>query len=308
MNLRIRLTVLASPEGGVTVQIWFLLSVSVTLFWGLSGVLAKYSTGRLGVARVALLIAAVEGVMYSLAFVVLREPHHITLYEGAVATASCVIGVSGFLCYFESIMEGQVAIAGTISAAYPVLTVIGAVVLLSENLGELQLVGVALIIACVIAISYEPDKTAANALNRRSLIFACLAFFAWGAWSLSSKVAVDMVGPGNLFGFYVISALTAPVIYASFRSMRPAKHSFTSPARIAWYLGAASLALNVFGAFAYTYALDAGSASLVVPISSAYPIVTAIFAITVLREKLNVVQTLALVGIVIGLVAIGVTV
>ena len=70
------------------IEIWFLLSVSVTLFWGLSGVFAKYSTGRLGVARVALLIASVEGVMYSIAFLVLREPHHITLYEGAVATAS----------------------------------------------------------------------------------------------------------------------------------------------------------------------------------------------------------------------------
>ena len=284
------------------------MSVSVTLFWGLSGVFAKYSTGRLGVARVALLIAGVEGVMYSIAFVVLREPHHITLYEGAVATASCVIGVSGYLCYFESIMEGQVAIAGTISAAYPVLTVVGAVLLLSEELGSMQIVGVFLIIACVIAISYEPDKTAVNALNRRSLIFACMAFFAWGAWSLSSKVAVDMVGPGNLFGFYVISSITAPVIYAWFRSIRPTKHQFSSPARIAWYLGAASLALNVFGAFAYTYALDTGMASLVVPISSAYPIVTAVFAITVLKEKLNAVQALALVGVVAGLVAIGITV
>ena len=284
------------------------MSVSVTLFWGLSGVFAKYSTGRLGVARVALLIAGVEGVMYSIAFVVLREPHHITLYEGAIATASCVIGVSGYLCYFESIMEGQVAIAGTISAAYPALTVVGAVLLLSEELGSMQIVGVFLIIACVIAISYEPDKTAVNALNRRSLIFACMAFFAWGAWSLSSKVAVDMVGPGNLFGFYVISSITAPVIYAWFRSIRPTKHQFSSPARIAWYLGAASLALNVFGAFAYTYALDTGMASLVVPISSAYPIVTAVFAITVLKEKLNAVQALALVGVVAGLVAIGITV
>ena len=292
----------------IPVQLWFLLSVSVTLFWGLSGVLAKYSTGRLGVARVALLIAIVEGVMYSVAFLVLREPHHITLYEGAVATASCVIGVSGYLCYFESIMEGQVAIAGTISAAYPVLTVVGAVLLLSESLGSLQIVGVFLIIACVIAISYEPDKTAVNALNRRSLMFACMAFFAWGAWSLSSKVAVDMVGPGNLFGFYVISSLTAPVIYAWFRSIRPCRHQFSSPARIMWYLGAASLALNVFGAFAYTYALDTGMASLVVPISSAYPIVTALFAVTVLKERLNAIQALALVGIVAGLIAIGITV
>jgi transporter family protein len=205
-------------------------------------------------------------------------------------------------------MEGQVAIAGTISAAYPVLTVVGAVVLLSETLGALQVVGVVLIVSCVISISYEPDRNAVNALNRRSLIFAALAFFAWGAWSLSSKVAIDMVGPGNLFGFYVISSMTAPAIYAWFRTVRPHTRKFPSPGRIVWYLGAASLGLNVIGAFAYTYALDTGMASLVVPISSAYPIVTALFAVTVLREKLNAVQALALVGIVFGLVAIGITV
>ncbi len=270
--------------------------------------LAKYSIGRLGVARVALLIAGVEGVMYSVAFLLLRESHHITLYEGAIATASCVIGVCGYLCYFESILEGQVAIAGTISAGYPALTVIGAVLLLSESLGGLQIIGVALIIIGVIAISYEPDRKAVNAINRRSLMFAVMAFFAWGAWSLSSKVAIDMVGPGNMFGFYVISSLTAPVMYAWFRSVWPHGRQFLSPSRMAWYLGAASLAVNVIGAFGYTYALDLGMASLVVPISSAYPIVTVAFAMAVLKERINLVQALALVGIVFGLVAVGMTV
>ena len=246
--------------------------------------------------------------MYSVAFLLLRDSHHVTLYEGAIATASCIIGVCGFLCYFESILEGQVAIAGTISAGYPALTVIGAVILLSETLGGLQVVGVALIIVGVIAISYEPDPKAVNALNRRSLVFASMAFFAWGVWSLSSKVAIDMVGPGNMFGFYVISSLTAPVVYAWFRRMRPHTRQFPSPSRIAWYLGAASLAVNVFGAFAYTYALDTGMASLVVPISSAYPIVTVLFAVAVLKERLNAVQVLALAGIVAGLISIGITV
>ncbi|MDH3364731.1 MAG: DMT family transporter [Thermoplasmata archaeon] len=289
----------------IHIESWFLLSTSVALLWGLSGIFAKSSTSKLGVARVAILITLVEGALYSAAFLVWREPHHITLYEGVIATASCVIGLSGYLCYFESILEGQVSIAGTISAGYPALTVVGAVLLLSESLAATQILGIALVILGVVAISYEPNPKSVNALNRRSLMFAVLAFFAWGIWSLSSKVAVDMVGPGNLFAFYVISSLTAPLMYAWFRSMRPAKGEPPIPTRSAWSLGTIALSLNVVGAFAYTYALDMGSASLVVSVSSAYPIVTALCAILFLKEKINLVQALAIVGVVGGLVAIG---
>ncbi len=296
-----------SSNGVIMMESWFLLAAVVALFWGLSGIFAKYSTGRLGVARVALLITLVEGVMYSAAFLLWREDIHISLGDALLAAGSCIIGISGFLCYFESILEGQVAIAGTISAAYPALTVIGAVFLLSEDLSIMQAMGVAAIVAGVIALSYEPDDKAVNALNKRSMVFAIIAFFAWGAWSLSSKVAVDRVGPGNLFGFYVLSSLTAPLIYAWARRIRPAPMRSEDPTRIAWTFGIVALSLNVIGAFAYTYALEGGNASLVVPISSAYPIVTVILAISILKEKINWVQGAAVMTVVCGLTLIGIS-
>lgn len=290
------------------IQAWFFLSFSVALFWGLSGIFAKYSTGRLGVARVALLIAGVEGSLYVIAYAVLREPHDFTLFEILLATASCIIGISGYLCFFESILVGQVAIAGTISAGYPALTVIGAVLFLSESLSGLQAMGVAMIIVGVVALSYEPDPSALGAIGRRSMMFAGFAFFAWGAWSLSSKVAIDMIGPGNIFAFYLVSSLTAPLLYAWLRTMWPAGGVPGTPSRKAWSFGAIALALNVFGAFAYSYALDTGYASLVVPISSAYPIITALLAMALLRERVNGVQAVALVGVVVGLVMIGMSI
>ncbi len=297
------------PHPEVThIQAWFALAFSVALFWGLSGIFAKYSTSRLGVARVALLIAIVEGALYIVAYAFLREPHEFTLEEVAIATASCVIGISGYLCFFESILDGQVAIAGTISAGYPALTVIGAMLFLSESLSGIQGIGVVMIIVGVIALSYEPDPNSRSAISRRSMMFAGCAFFAWGAWSLSSKVAIDMIGPGNIFAFYIVSSFTAPVLYAWLRTMWPAGRVPEMPSRKAWSFGAIALALNVFGAFAYTYALDSGYASLVVPISSAYPIITAMLAMALLKERVNVVQAVALVGVVVGLVMIGLSV
>lgn len=287
---------------------WFVLSIVVAFFWGTSGVLAKYSTPRLGVARIALLIAVVEGLMYAVAYLFLREDVPISLEDGLLATVSCMIGISGYLFYFESIMDGPVAIAGTISAAYPALTVVGAVLLLSETLTGVQALGVALVILCVIALSYEPDPTGRFAMTRRSLFFSFAAFAAWGVWSLTIKVAIDRVTADNIFGFYVISSLTAPLIYSYIRRVRPMGTSTEKATRLAWWMGAAALAVNVLGAFAYSYALEEGTASLVVPVSSAYPLVTIVLAVAVLREKVNRFHFPALAGVVMGLVLIALSV
>lgn len=296
------------PPRAVLIEGWFILSLSVALFWGLSGIFAKYSTGRLGVARVALIIAVVEGVTYTLAYLAWRDTSvQISLSDALLATFSCIIGICGYLCYFESILEGQVAIVGTISAAYPALVVVGATLFLGEALNLIQALGVLSIIGGVMALSYEPDPGHAHSLSRRSLMFALLAFFAWGIWSLTSKVAVEAVTAGNMFGFYIISSLTAPVMYAWARRVWPARLLSEHPTRMIWFLGGLALLLNVFGAFAYTYALEDGNASLVVPVTSAYPIVTALLAIALLKERITMAQAGALLVVVAGLVMVGLT-
>jgi len=289
-------------------EYWFVLAIVVTFFWGSAGIFAKISTPKIGVAGVALLIASVETVMYSLAFLYWREDVSISLQDGLLAAFSCLIGVTGYLCFFESIIEGQVAIAGTISAAYPALTVVGAIVVLSESLTSVQAVGVLAIIGGVVLLSYEPNPGSKHAMNKRSLFFALMAFLLWGIWSLTSKVAIDRVGPGNIFGFYVLSSITAPVIYAWLRRVRPGGPRMSNPPNSAWALGAIGLVLNVSGTLVYSFSLDSGIASLVVPITSAYPLITIVLAVALLREKLSSLHLIAVGVVVAGLVMIGLTV
>jgi drug/metabolite transporter (DMT)-like permease len=290
----------------IEMELWFLMAVFVALNWGSAGIFAKATTSRLGVQRVAVIIAVVEGTMYTAAFLVFRTPGPISLEDGVLAASSCVIGICGYLCYFESMMEGQVSIVGTISAAYPVLTVVGALLLLSETMTALQMGGVVAIIGGVLALSYERNPGSVTSVSRRSIFFALMAFLLWGVWSLTSKMAVDEIGAGNLFGFYILSSLTAPLLYAWFRRVRPCPMRGTDPSRKMWVLGAMGLCLNVIGAFAYTYALEEGNASLVVPASSAYPIVTVVLAVAILKEKLDRTHALALACVVAGLVMMGI--
>ena len=70
--------------------------------------------------------------------------------------------------------------------------------------------------------------------------------------------------------------------------------------------GVVRLALSVTGTLVFTFALAGGLASLVVPISSAYPLVTVVAALLLLREKLNRFQFAALACVVTGLLFIAI--
>jgi transporter family protein len=289
-------------------ELWFILAISVAFFWGSAGIFAKVSTPKIGVARVALLITIVESPMYLTAFYLWHEDNPITLADGILAASSCLIGVMGYLCFFESVMDGQVAIAGTISAAYPAVTVVGALIILSEALTAIQAAGIVAIIGGVIALSYEPNPTSKHAMTRRSLIFSFLAFGFWGLWSLTSKMAIDRIGAGNIFAFYILSSMTIPLMYGWLRKVHPGSLKGDDPTRTAWLLGGIGLALNVTGACLYSFALGEGSASLVVPISSSYPLITIVMAVAMLREKLARFHFVALAAVVAGLIMIGLTV
>ena len=108
---------------------------------------------------------------------------------------------------------------------------------------------------------------------------------------------------GNVFGFYVISAVTVPLVYMWFRS---GHSSVGKPSWTAWVFGATGLALNVSGTLVLTFALSMGFVSLVAPISSAYPLVTVTAAVILLHEKLNRLQLVALACVITGLLMIAI--
>lgn len=269
---------------------------------------SKYATPKLGIMSVAMLIICVEGLMYSTAFLLWRESVDIGLDDALLALGSCMVGIIGYLFFFESLMQGQVAIAGTISAAYPALAVLGAVLILSETLTWIQGIGVIAIIAGIAALSYEPNPGSKTAMSKKTLVYALMAFAFWGLWSFSSKVAVDRIGAGNLFAFYATSAMITPTLYILLRRERLQRQRPAFRPRTAWMLGATGLAINVAGAYAFSFALETGSASLVVPISSAYPVITVILAVALLKERIDKLHLVPLAMVIVGLVMIGMTV
>lgn len=286
-------------------EFWFLLAVLPIFFWGIAAVLAKVSTPKLNVVRVAILISVIEGAMYFAGYISFRTSVVLSADSILLGLASALIGMVAYLCFYESMIDGQVAVIGTISAAYPVLTVVGALLFLSENLTAYEALGLVAVIFGILGLSYERTPNSQYSIPKRSLIFALIAFLLWGVWGLTTKIALSMLGPGNVFGFYSISAVGIPLVYFTLRRNRLSTGE--KPSRFIWAAGAAGVASNVLGTLIFGFALSLGQAALVVPISSAYPLVTVVLAILLLGEKLNRLQTVALTLVLLGLITIGIT-
>src|SRR5271169_386772 len=86
-----------------------------------------------------------------------------------------ILDGTGWILYFESIISGPITIVGTLSAAYPALTVLFARIFLGEQLGAQQYAAVALVIGGCLGLSYSPPDANIKILSRRWIPLAFLA-------------------------------------------------------------------------------------------------------------------------------------
>jgi len=131
-----------------------------------------------------------------------------------------------------------------------------------------------------------------------ALVFGLFTMLAWGIGDFLMKLAADKVGTlkTQFVQFICFLIIDIILIYALF----PIPD-------INWTLGLILLfvpfcILNILGLLAYTEALRRGPVSLVAPVSSGYPIITAILSVIFLKEIITTIQWAAIFIIVIGVI------
>ena len=126
--------------------------------------------------------------------------------------------------------------------------------------------------------------------------YSVLTIFLWGTWGLVSKVAMGMMSPllsQVLFTLGLLPLALATALsrnaFAGVNKLRGSSYAF------------ATGILGGLGNVAFFEALGGGKASIVVPLTGLYPLLTILTALPLLRERLNRVQGA---GIVLAVVAI----
>lgn len=264
-------------------EAWLGLSLVTVLVWGCGTLVSKPATTRLGARRMLALVAAGETILYLILYLMLRtDVAAWDAFPVAAAVSGGAVGVLGYVFYYQGIGEGSVGLMGTITAAYPALTVLLSLLLLGETLDATQVGGVILILACVVALAWEPQGSRTS--SRLAVGMALLAFLCWGLWGYFAKVAVEAMGDGNLFGFY--SATTAPVIGVFLLATRRRGNAVPRDRRPSTAaLALADVGFGASGVVLLTIAFAWGPASLVSAVTGSYPIVSTLAAHFLLKER-----------------------
>ena len=125
------------------------------------------------------------------------------------------------------------------------------------------------------------------------LILAIACLISWGLWGLLIKLAYRGAEWSEI---YLISSLTSFAIALAIFLASHTKIHFKPSLLLALGAGLTGGIGNIF----FVKALEHGKASIVIPLTALYPVITAVLAVIILHEKLSMLQ---LIGIVLAIIA-----
>ncbi len=261
---------------------WVLLAFVDMMAWGVGQVFVKRATDRLGAVTMVFFVTLVDGALYLLLFLLSGQTLAASWTTYAYATGAAAVGIAGYVLFYEALLRGNVSVVATITAGSPVITILGAVAFLGEVPTLAEAVGMALLVATILILSYEPVGRAWKVPVAVTLSIAIL--FLWGIWGILTKVAVDApgFGPWQMLLFYSLSNFAVGAPYYAWRRKR---FPPPNPSRAMYGLGAAGFLLMVASILAATIALSLQDASLVTAVGGCAPVVTAIVAFAFLKER-----------------------
>jgi uncharacterized membrane protein len=218
-----------------------------------------------------------------------------------MAIIAGIIGALGFVFYIFALRIGKVSVVSVLTAGYPAVSVILAILLLSDRLTMLQGVAIIMIIFAMLLLSGTEGMQTKNEdgtpKSRLWLFWAIMSLLFWGLWAIPSKLAIEMIGEAD---YILIDGLTMVLVWAPLW-LYFEKGRMDRDIHKLKYSGFAGIMASL-GTVCLFLALSNGIVSIVTPLTSIYPIVTVLLARFTLKERLFWLQYLAVAIAVTGTV------
>lgn len=258
---------------------WLVHSMFTILLWGVWGFLGKLAGNQLTSAESQAF--STLGLLPVLVFLLLRKPARgPRLLRGLVCgfVSGLLVG-SGNLAYYHALaVGGAVSSVTPLTALYPVVTILLAVVFLRERISVVQAGGIALALASIAL--FNPPAAAEGGASLW-LAYALVPVGLWGTGGLLQKISTDDIS----------SELTTVAFLSAFLPIAAAI-LLTQPLRWTHSTGTwiqAVLLGVLFGVGNLTLLVAFGSggkASVVTPLTGLYSIVTIPLALLFLEERI----------------------
>jgi drug/metabolite transporter (DMT)-like permease len=289
-----------------------LTGLGAALSWGSMDIASALASRRIGSLRVTAGVQIVSSALLVLATFATAA----TVPTDAGILAVCgllgLIGAGAYFAYFTGLRIGPISVVSGMVAAYGGLTVVLAVVLRGEALTITQATGAALATIGVILTGVAFDGGfRATRFAGPGVVFAVVALVLFALMAITMDVALESAGwlQVLLLSRLVTAVVSIVAVVAIGLAGRHAPEA-PSPAGSVNRRGVGIMllvagSLDVSGLVSFSIGLSSAPTWMVGLASSFGPAVTILVAVALLGERLRPIQWLGLVGVAIGMVAIG---
>ncbi len=132
---------------------WILPTLGAMVFWGVWGFIPKITTRYLE-PKSAIVYEVMGGmILGAIALVSLNFQLDFHPKGIALAITTGMLGFIGAFCFLNAVLRGPVTLVATVSALYPVVSIILAILVLHETVTVRQCVGIALALLSMILVA-----------------------------------------------------------------------------------------------------------------------------------------------------------
>ena len=289
------------------VAVWLVPSLLALFMYGIAQGLVKKYSGDVPPARFCLFFIVARSLVFLGWFFTHDHPPPFAPESRdflLMGTGAYVLDGLGWILYYKSIVLGPISIVGTLSAAYAAPTVLFARIFLGEALSTEQYLGVAFIIGGCAGLGYEPSgETDGKPGSRAWMPLAAGALILWGAAQTLLKKSYSFEGAGdvNMSLFASFGGAMTLGVYGLIYGLKrvPGEHGTGLQQLSRSFVPMAIMAGGDLGVIIATVH---GKASIVTPLTGAYPLVTVPFAAFLLRERVTKAQMAFMASVLIGMV------
>jgi len=257
---------------------------------------------RAGVALTALGMQVLGVAALAAALLVLGRWPVFTMTELPWAFVLALVGTLSLAALYRAFALGPIAVVSPVVASYAALSVVGIVLFLGERLTAGQAVAIAVTFVGVVVASTdvrELRRTLGKPVE--GVRVGVLATIGFGIWGTILAAATRVNDPFALVIIWRLFGIALVALFVAWRRTPLAPLGVRSTLVIVALVGVLDTGANVL----LMLGVESGFASFVMTGSGAYPIIPAVLAILVLRERLAPNQYVGVAVLVAGLVALG---
>ena len=268
------------------------------VLWSISGIIIKRVSSKFGNLFATAAVGAGNVIVLS-AVVLLLGNLGISTYAAGLSIAGGIITGAGYLLFYKSLQKQQASNTfSTIEIQVAILFLYGALVL-GEAVSALDVLGIVIIALGTIAVSIEKMK-----FNKGLLpAIAAQVFWALGWIFLVYPISVtpNHILP-NLISFIAALAMVCLILLAYKINKKLDLHPDSKGVAVGISAGLFSGSGNAV----YALLIYLKELALSAPISNSTPIIIAVIAHFVYKERLSAIQILGIIAVVLGAVILNI--